>query len=176
MDSLPPIFSSLHLPLLPLCPLCPLGSRLRLLLGFVFSASHPMSPRLSGLRCLSEPLRLPLTLPARWQAHKKRLATTDRCCRQDSCQGMRHPVTSAFPHSCPQLHPRSSRPRQAGWTILSVSLSISLRVTHPLLLSTASLFSSSQDAELPGAKACRALPAPDLPLLCRELATGRSCL
>lgn len=158
MDSLPPALISLHLPLLSLCSL---GSRPHLLLGFVFSFSHPSSVPPATATC-NRTARV--KLPAPWRAHGKHVGASDCCCGQDSRWGIRHPVTSAFVQL--PTAPPAVQQAQAGWAdqLLCVTIHRPLRVTHPLLPSTASLSSRSQDAELPGARAwpCPTCPQPSL--------------
>lgn len=163
MDSLPPALISLRLPLL----LCSLGSR-QYLLGFV-STSRPSSvpwtlrapPSLwaPGTAAYNRTARG--KLPAQWRAHGKRLVAKDRCCCQASCWGN---ASSGYICLCSQLPtaPPAGQQAQAGWVDqpLCVTIRLPLQVTHPLLPSTASLSSSSQDTELPGA---RAWPCPTCP-------------
>lgn len=107
------------------------------------------------------------------------MTVSSRCCCWDNSVGgwMHHPVTSDFAHSCPQLHPRSSGPRHAWWT------SLSLTIQPPPHLSD-SLSPSIHSVSLLQVSGCTAAGArtgphplqspPCLPLmfpiLCRELA------
>lgn len=123
-------------------------------------------------------------LPAWHQACRTCLAVSICCCCWDSTVGgwIYHLIMSDFAHSCPQLHPRSSRPRHAWWT------SLSLTIQHPpppppVSDSLSPAIHSVSFLRLSGCTAAGTMAAPhplqsqpSLPLtfllLCRELAVG----